>query len=244
MSKYFKACPSTLLPNSTLLPKLILSTSLAGMLTLTGCQTVSGLFGSDEEAVATASKSDAEYYREAVTALDKGQYLNATTQLTELRTFYPTGQYAEQALLDLMYAQFQSKEYETAAASAEQFIKLYPNNPQADYAYYVRGVANMQAGQNALVSLAGLDQAHRDTGYMRLAFEQLQALVTRYPNRYALDAAQRMSYIYNQFAEHELAAARWYQAMRIWLLPIVPNGCSNITLSEQVPEDCDFGIQP
>ena len=59
-----------------------------------------------------------------------------------------------------MYAQFQSKEYETAAASAEQFIKLYPNNPQADYTYYVRGVANMQAGQNALVSLAGLNQAH------------------------------------------------------------------------------------
>ena len=239
MSKYFKARPFTLLPNSTLLPKLILSTSLAGMLTLTGCQTVSGLFGSDEEAVATASKSDAEYYREAVTALDKGQYLNATTQLTELRTFYPTGQYAEQALLDLMYAQFQSKEYETAAASAEQFIKLYPNNPQADYAYYVRGVANMQAGQNALVSLAGLDQAHRDTGYMRLAFEQLQALVTRYPNSvYTPDAAQRMSYIYNQFAEHELAAARWYikrdaylaAANRAkWVFQYYP-------LSEQVPE--------
>ncbi|WP_227430552.1 outer membrane protein assembly factor BamD [Psychrobacter sp. I-STPA6b] len=207
---------------------------------LSGCQTIKGLTGQgDDETVATATQSEANYYRDATEALEKQRYLQATTSLSELRTFFPTGRYAEQALLDLMYAQFQSKEYAAAVTSAEQFIRLYPNNPNIDYAYYVRGVANMQTASSALLNFAGLKQAHRDTSYLRLAFNNFQELVTRFPNSiYAPDAAQRMSYIYNQFAESELTAARWYIERQAyvaaanrakWVFQFYP-------LSEQVPE--------
>ena len=48
-------------------------------------------------------------------------------------------------------------------------------------------------------------------GYSRLAFNNFQELIGRYPNSaYAPDAALRMRYIYNQFAEHEMDVARWY----------------------------------
>ncbi|WP_019673392.1 outer membrane protein assembly factor BamD [Psychrobacter lutiphocae] len=218
--------------------KLAVALLTASMLSLTGCQTFKNITGKND-AVATAEKSDAQYYEDAVKAMDKGRYLMAVEQLTELRTFYPTGPYAEQALLDLMYAQFQTKEYELAVTSAEQFIKLYPRNIQVDYAYYVRGVANMQAGTSSLLSFARMDQAHRDTSYYRLAFNNFQELISRYPtSSYAPDAAQRLTYIYNQFAESELAAARWYikreayvaAANRAkWVFQYYP-------LSEQVPE--------
>ena len=131
--------------------KLSSITLLALSVNLVGCQTFKNLTGGkDVDAVETAEKSEQNYYNDAITQIDKGRYTQAIEDLTNLRTFYPTGQYAEQALLDMMYAQYASGKYEMAAASAEQFINLYPSNPQVSYAYYVRGVANMQGSSEGL----------------------------------------------------------------------------------------------
>ena len=191
--------------------KLSSITLLALSVNLVGCQTFKNLTGGkDVDAVVTAEKSEQAYYNDAIAQIDKGRYTQAIEDLTSLRTFYPTGQYAEQALLDMMYAQYESGQYETAAASAEQFIRLYPSNPQVSYAYYVRGVANMQGSSEGL-KLFKLNQAERDTAYYRIAFANFQELLNKYPNSpYAPDAAQRMTFIYNQFAESEMSAANWY----------------------------------
>ncbi len=191
--------------------KLSSITLLALSVNLVGCQTFKNLTGGkDVDAVETAEKSEQAYYNDAITQIDKGRYTQAIEDLTNLRTFYPTGQYAEQALLDMMYAQYESGKYEMAAASAEQFIRLYPSNPQVSYAYYVRGVANMQGSSEGL-KLFKLNQAERDTAYFRLAFANFQELINKYPNSpYTPDAAQRMTFIYNQFAESEMSAATWY----------------------------------
>ena len=191
--------------------KLSSITLLALSVNLVGCQTFKNLTGAkDVDAVETAEKSEQGYYNDAIAQIDKGRYVQGVEELTNLRTFYPTGQYAEQALLDMMYAQYQGDKYEMAAASAEQFIRLYPSNPQVSYAYYVRGVANMEGSSESL-KLFKLNQAERDTAYLRIAFANFQELVSKYPNSpYAPDAAQRMTFIYNQFAESEMSAANWY----------------------------------
>ena len=191
--------------------KLSSITLLALSVNLVGCQTFKNLTGAkDVEAVETAEKSEQAYYTDAITQIDKGRYIQSVEELTNLRTFYPTGQYAEQALLDMMYAQYQIDKYEAAAASAEQFIRLYPSNPQVSYAYYVRGVANMEGSSEGL-KIFKLNQAERDTAYLRIAFANFQELVNKYPNSpYTPDAAQRMTFIYNQFAESEMSAANWY----------------------------------
>ena len=191
--------------------KLSSITLLALSVNLVGCQSFKNLTGGkDVDAVATAEKSEQGYYNDAIAQIDKGRYTQAIEDLNNLRTFYPTGQYAEQALLDVMYAQYESGKFEAAAASAEQFISLYPSNPQVSYAYYVRGVANMQGSSEGL-KLFKLNQAERDTAYLRIAFANFQELINKYPNSpYAPDAAQRMTFIYNQFAESEMSAANWY----------------------------------
>ncbi|SNT69592.1 outer membrane protein assembly factor BamD [Psychrobacter sp. LV10R520-6] len=190
--------------------KLSSVTLLSLSVSLVGCQTFKNLTGKDVDAVETAEKSEQGYYSDAITQIDKGRYTQAIEDLTNLRTFYPTGQYAEQALLDTLYAQYESGNYETAAASADRFISLYPSNPQVSYAYYVRGVANMQ-GSSEGIKLFKTNQAERDTAYLRIAFANFQELINKYPNSpYAPDAAQRMTFIYNQFAESELTAANWY----------------------------------
>ena len=190
--------------------KLSSLTLLALSVNLVGCQTFKNLTNKDADTIETAEKSEQSYYRDAITQIDKGRYNQAIEDLTNLRTFYPTGQLAEQALLDMMYAQYASGSYETAASSAEQFIRLYPSNPQVSYAYYVRGVANMQGSAEG-IKLFKTNQAKRDTAYLRLAFANFQELINKHPNSpYAPDAAQRMLFIYNQFAESELTAANWY----------------------------------
>jgi len=191
--------------------KLSSITLLALSVNLVGCQTFKNLTGAkDVDAVETAEKSEQGYYSDAVAQIDKGRYLQGIEELTNLRTFYPTGQYAEQALLDMMYAQYEADKYKMAAASAEQFIRLYPSNPQVSYAYYVRGVANMEGSSESL-KLFKLNQAERDTAYLRIAFANFQELINKYPNSpYAPDAAQRMTFIYNQFAQSEMSAANWY----------------------------------
>ncbi|WP_201584775.1 outer membrane protein assembly factor BamD [Psychrobacter jeotgali] len=219
--------------------KLSSVTLLTLSMSLVGCQTFKNLTGQgDEDAVETAEKSEQAYYRDAINKIEKGRYSQAVEDLSNLRTFYPTGQYAEQALLDIMYAQYVSGDYETAAASAERFISLYPANPQISYAYYVRGIANMQGPSDGL-KIFKVDQSKRSTAYYRLAFANFQELVNKYPSSpYAPDAAQRMTYIYNQFAQSELNAANWYIEREAhvaavnrakWVFQYYP-------LSESVPE--------
>lgn len=218
--------------------KLSSVTLLALSINLVGCQTFKNLTSKDVDAIETAEKSEQSYYSDAITQIDKGRYTQAIEDLTNLRTFYPTGQYAEQALLDMMYAQFAVGSYETAASSADRFISLYPLNPQASYAYYVRGVANMQ-GTSTGIQIFKTNQSKRDTAYLRIAFANFQQLLNKYPNSpYTPDAAQRMIFIYNQFAENELTAANWYIERQAyvaavnrakWIFQYYP-------LSESVPE--------
>ncbi len=190
--------------------KLSSVTLLALSINLVGCQTFKNLTNKDVDAVETAEKSEQGYYQDAIAEIDKGRYTQAIADLTNLRTFYPTGKYAEQALLDVIYAQYSAGNYETAASSADRFISLYPSNPQVSYAYYVRGVANMQ-GSSEGIQIFKINQAERDTSYLRIAFANFQELINKYPNSpYAPDAAQRMTFIYNQFAQSELTAANWY----------------------------------
>ena len=80
----------------------------------------------------------------------------------------------QQGVSDSVIADLQDVSSQPAVrvASAEQFIRLYPSNPQVSYAYYVRGVANMEGSSESL-KLFKLNQAERDTAYLRIAFANL-----------------------------------------------------------------------
>ena len=40
-----------------------------------------------------------------------------------------------------------------------------------DYAYYVRGVANMEQNYDGLIRYTSLKQAHRDVSYLKVAYQ-------------------------------------------------------------------------
>lgn len=188
-----------------------LTLSLIGAtLTFTGCASIKGAIKKDKEVITTAEKSEQAYYQSAQDALAKERYREAILALTNVRTFYPTGKYAQQALLDLIYAQYNAKDYEAVTTSTAEFLRLYPTSPHTDYAMYVQGVTNMD-GSPKSGRLIRLNQSERDTSYLRLAFNDFNRLINERPDSvYVPDAVQRMTALYNAFAHHELEVARWY----------------------------------
>lgn len=192
---------------------LVAASLTAASVSFTGCSTVKSLFGDDKKAEATRGipkKSEAEYFSEAQKHLSKQRYDLAEKLLSDLRTFYPVGENSEQAQLDLVYIKYQQGEFEQAVLAADRFIRLYPTNADVDYAHYVKGVSMMNSGYGGIMKYTQLKQAHRDTSYLRAAFAAFDTLIKRHPeSKYTPDAIERMHFIYNQFAEAEMHAARF-----------------------------------
>ncbi|MCD6008262.1 outer membrane protein assembly factor BamD [Halomonas sp. IOP_31] len=152
-----------------------------------------------------------ELYQQAQSSLDTGRYSTAVEQLEALDTRFPFGNYAEQAQLELIYAYYQVENWEAARAAASRFIRLHPDHPQVDYAYYLRGLAAYQAGRFSLEGLELIDISKRDLGSSRDAYVDFGELVRRYPDSpYAADARQRIIYLRNVLARHELQIADFY----------------------------------
>jgi outer membrane protein assembly factor BamD len=151
-------------------------------------------------------------YDEARKAIRLRNFNTATLALEDLESKFPFGKYAEQAQLDLIYARYSSLDLEGSILAAERFIRLHPQSPNVDYAYYVKGIANyyLDAGL-ARQYFTMVDVSSRDPGNMRQAFRDFEELLTRYPkSQYAADARQRMIEIRNRLARYELHAAQYY----------------------------------
>ncbi len=159
----------------------------------------------------TEGLSAQEIYLEAKAELDNGQYETAAGLYSKLISRYPYGRYAQQALLEMAYAHYKDNELETAILTAERFIKLYPRHPSVAYAYYLRGLAAYPMEQNFLARWFNQDPAERDPRAIRRAMDFFTALLEKFPrSRYAADAGQRLVYLRNLLARHEVAVARFY----------------------------------
>ena len=162
--------------------------------------------------------SEQVYFQKAQKSLERNQYTDAVKSLEALDTYYPTGQYTQQAQLELLYAKFKQKDYEGTIALAERFIRLNPQHPNVDYVYYVRGVANMEMNYDSLIRYTSLQQSHRDVSYIKVAYQNFVDLIRRFPSsQYSVDAAQRMKYIGQELAESEMNAARFNIQRKAWL---------------------------
>lgn len=156
--------------------------------------------------------SEKELYDTAKKAIKLNNFSQATLALEELESRFPFGKYAEQAQLDLIYARYSALDLEGSILAADRFIRLHPQSPSVDYAYYIRGIANYSLDIGiASQYFSAVDITSRDPGNMRLAFDDFSQLINRFPeSQYASDAQQRMFLIRNRLAAYELHAARYY----------------------------------
>ncbi|MDZ4202615.1 MAG: outer membrane protein assembly factor BamD [Gallionella sp.] len=177
------------------------------LLTLTACS----LFDPLPDGSQTTQQSAEEIYGLAKAELNDGNYAQAIKLFESLQARYPYGRYAQQALLEVAYANYRLGEAEPSISAADTFIKQYPNNPHVDYAYYVKGLANFNGEISVLQSLGGQDPTERDPRASQAAFAAFKDLVTRFPDsKYAPDSRVRMQYLVNSLALYELHVARYY----------------------------------
>jgi len=150
-------------------------------------------------------------YQQAKDVLDAGLYNRAIELLKAVESRFPFGPLARQVQLDLIYAYHQAGDLPQALASIDRFIRLNPNQPDLDYVYYMRGLTNLKADENAFQEFFGIDRADRDLSSTRQAFDDFKILLNSYPDsKYAADARQRMVMIKDRLARHELLVADYY----------------------------------
>lgn len=169
------------------------------------------------EPVSTTQNAQA-MYAEARQVLDSGLFNRAIELLQAVESRYPFGPMARQVQLDLIYAHYRSNNLPQALANIDRFIRLNPNHPDLDYLYYMRGLTNLKADENAFQSFFGIDQADRDLASTRQAFDDFRILLTRYPDsKYSADARARMQHIRETLARHELLIADYYMRRGAYL---------------------------
>jgi len=197
--------------SSTTFYRVLGSLALAATLALGGC----GLLPEVQDE--TAGWSAQRIYAEAKDELNSGNYERAVKLFEALESRYPFGRYAQQAQLEVAYAYYKDNEPISAIAACDRFIKLHPNHPNVDYAYYLKGLANFNDDLGILGNLSMLgireaqDMSERDPRAAREAFLTFKELVTRFPeSKYADDATARMKYLVNALAGNEVHVAKYY----------------------------------
>src|SRR5215831_6534903 len=159
----------------------------------------------------TAAWSADRLYSTAHQAMVEGNYTRAVKLFEALESRFPYGRYAQQAILESAYSNYRAGETATAIAACDRFIRTYPNHPNVDYAYYLKGLVNFREDQGLLGYVYELDLSEREPKGMRESFNAFKELVTKFPqSRYANDATDRMKYLTNSLALYEVKVARYY----------------------------------
>jgi outer membrane protein assembly factor BamD len=157
------------------------------------------------------SLSESELYLLAQQDLDANSYNAAVEKLRALESRYPFGRFAQQAQLELIYAYYENQEPDAAKSSADRFIRLHPQHPNVDYAYYMRGITSFTRDRGIFERFLPLDMTRRDPGAARDSFNEFAQLVSRYPeSRYAPDARLRMIYLRNLLAAYDVNVGHYY----------------------------------
>jgi outer membrane protein assembly factor BamD len=185
--------------------------SLAASFFLSLVLLVSGCGLLPDQIDVTAGWSANKLYAEAKDAMAEGAYDKAITYFEKLEARFPYGRYAQQAQLEVAYAYFRQQEAASAIAACDRFIRLHPNHPNVDYAYYLKGLANFNEDLGLLGYISNQDLSERDPRAARDSFDAFKDLVRKFPeSRYTPDATARMNYLVNALASHEVHVARYY----------------------------------
>lgn len=152
-----------------------------------------------------------DYYKAAHEEFENANWDASIKIYEQLEAKFPFGRFADQAQLEMAYAYYKQAETAQAVSTLDKFIKAHPNHPNVDYALYLKALANFKEDLGPLAKLVSQDLADRDPKAARESFEGFKDLVTRFPeSKYVADSRERMAYLVEALARHELNVARYY----------------------------------
>lgn len=183
------------------------------LLWLAGCASTK-----NEGAEAFRNYSAKQLLAEGEQYLGKHSYTDAAKRFEALDALYPFDAETPQGDLDAIYAYYKSDDYNSALASADRYIHLYPQGQHTDYAYYMKGLINFERDRTWLQKLYPKDPQQLDLSNLRAAFVDFNDLIRLFPDSaYAHDAQLRMIYIRDLMAQRELEVAKFYYSRKAYV---------------------------
>lgn len=141
-------------------------------------------------------------YNTGYQRLESRRWSDAIDYFQEVERQHPYSEWSRRAILMQIYAHYQSNDYAEAIAAADRFIQLFPGNPSAPYAFYMKALCNFEQ----------ITDVGRDQGYAQAALDGLRDVARRYPGTsYAIDATVKIDMVNDQLAGKEMAIGRYYQ---------------------------------
>ena len=155
--------------------------------------------------------SEQKLYKRAQGSLRSSNFRSAIEQLEQLESRFPFGRYAEQAQLELIYAKYMTSSLDEANTSADRFIRLHPQHPNIDYAYYLKGLSSFHKTKSIFDRFFESQAFKKDMQPVKAAYTDFATLLTLFPaSQYAPDVKQRMIYLRNILSDYELVVADYY----------------------------------
>lgn len=190
--------------------------ALIGVLFLSGCS----IFGAPTEKDETKGWTVQKINSAAEESMRDRDYEKAIKYYQTIESRFPHGRYAMQAELEIAYAYYKKSDPASAMAAADRFIKLHPNHPNVDYAYYLKGLATFNE-RGVIEKVTEQQISDRDPKALRDSFLSFKELITRFPeSKYVKDATQRMTYLVNTLAASELHVARYYMKRQAYVAAV------------------------
>ena len=147
-------------------------------------------------------------YKEALDALDSGDAFFASKKFNEVEILFPQSEWAPKASLMSAYSYWSQQYYSNSIEELERFIKLYPNNSNLDYAYYLL----------AMCYYDSIVDEKKDLLHLIKSKKYFVLVIKKFPNTdYALDAKYKIGLIQDFMAAKELYIARHYIKKKKWI---------------------------
>ncbi len=178
---------------------------------LSGCSWNSNGEENSDEFSDEIETSEQKLYKRAQGSLRSSNFRSAIEQLEQLESRFPFGRYAEQAQLELIYAKYMTSRLDEANSSAERFIRLHPQHPNIDYAYYLKGLSSFHKTKSIFDNFFQSQVFKRDMEPVQAAYADFAMLLSLFPDsQYSPDVKQRMIHLRNILADYELVVADYY----------------------------------
>ena len=185
------------LPASKFRTGLIIATAAVSVLALSACAG-----NKTRPRLAYEERPVELLYNTGYERLQRQRWTDAVDYFQEVERQHPYSEWSRRAILMQIYAYYQNNNYAEAIAASDRFIQLFPGNPSAAYAFYMKAVCNFEQ----------ITDVGRDQGYAEQALLGLRDVARRYPGTpYASDASVKIDMVNDQLAGKEMTIGRYYQ---------------------------------
>ncbi|MGH6977997.1 MAG: outer membrane protein assembly factor BamD, partial [Brevundimonas sp.] len=133
---------------------------------------ISACAGRDRPRLAYEERPVELLYNTGYQRLQNQRWADAIDYFQEVERQHPYSDWARRSILMQIYANYEAGRYADAIAAADRFIQLFPGNPSASYAFYMRAVCNFEQ----------ITDVGRDQGYAFQALNGLKDVARRYPD--------------------------------------------------------------